>query len=178
MTLTFSVNEGAQQVLQAVEVTGNEITSGKVVTQALRFEIGKPVDLDEWALSRKRLYDTNVFRLVDIQPLPVGDAVNGVQQVKAVVTVEEYPQWSFRYGFQLEGERRTDIEEFTSSRNAGVVSEIRNPNLFGRALTGGLFGMYQRDRQDGVGLCCHLTAVRLGGAIDALRVLRARSPAR
>ena len=72
-----------------------------------------------------------------------------MQPVKAVVTVEEYPQWSFRYGFQLEGERRTDIEEFTSARNAGVVSEIRNPNLFGRALTGGLFGMYQRDRQDG-----------------------------
>ena len=147
--LAFNVNEGTQQVLQAVELTGNEVTRGKVLTQALRFEIGKPVDLDEWALARKRLYDTNVFRLVDIQPVPVGEAANGVQQVKAVVTVEEYPQWSFRYGFQLEGERRTDIEEFTNARNAGVVSEIRNPNLFGRALTGGVFGMYTRDRQDG-----------------------------
>jgi outer membrane protein assembly factor BamA len=120
-----------------------------VLTQALRFELGQPVDLDEWALARKRLYDTNVFRVVDIQPVPVDAAANGVQQVKAMVTVEEYPQWSFRYGFQLEGERRTDIEEFTSARNAGVVSELRNPNLFGRALTGGLFGMYTRDRQDG-----------------------------
>ena len=149
VVLTFNVNEGSQQVLQAVEVTGNEVTRGKVLTEALRFEIGQPVDLDAWALARKRLYDTNVFRLVDIQPVPVGEAANGVQQVKAVVTVEEYPQWSFRYGFQLEGERRTDIEEFTNARNAGVVSEIRNPNLFGRALTGGVFGMYTRDRQDG-----------------------------
>ena len=149
VSLTFSVNEGSQQVLQAVEVTGNEVTRGKVLTEALRFEIGQPVDLDAWALARKRLYDTNVFRLVDIQPVPVGDAANGVQPVKAVVTVEEYPQWSFRYGFQLEGERRTDLEEFTNARNAGVVSEIRNPNLFGRALTGGVFGMYTRDRQDG-----------------------------
>jgi outer membrane protein insertion porin family len=118
------------------------------LSQALRFELGQPVELDEWALARKRLYDTNVFRLVDIQPVPVGEAANGVQPVKAVVTVEEYPQWSFRYGFQVEGERRLELEEFTSTRNAGVVSEIRNPNLFGRALTGGLFGMYQRDRQD------------------------------
>jgi outer membrane protein insertion porin family len=148
VALTFSVNEGRQQVLQAVELTGNEVTDGKVLTQALRFELGQPVDLDEWALARKRLYDTNVFRLVDIQPVPVGEATNGVQQVKAVVTVEEYPQWSFRYGFQVEGERRLELEEFTSTRNAGVVSELRNPNLFGRALTGGLFGMYQRDRQD------------------------------
>ena len=118
------------------------------MTQALRFELGKPVDLDEWTLARKRLYDTNVFRLVDIQPVPVGDPVNGVQQVKAVVTVDEYPQWSVRYGFQLEGERQLELDEFTSTRNAGVVGEVRNPNLFGRALTGGLYGMYQRNSQD------------------------------
>ena len=148
VALTFSVSEGIQQVLQSVEIGGNEVTRGKVLTQALRFELGKPVDLDEWTLARKRLYDTNVFRLVDIQPLPVGDPVNGVQQVKAVVTVEELPQWAVRYGFQIEGQRHLELDEFTSSRNVGVVGEVRNPNLFGRALTGGLFGMYQRNSQD------------------------------
>ena len=56
------------QILQDVAMSGLEITRGPVVTDALRFELGKPVDLDEWALSRKRLYDTNVFRLVEIQP--------------------------------------------------------------------------------------------------------------
>jgi outer membrane translocation and assembly module TamA len=80
--------------------------------------------------------------------VPLDETVDGVQPVTAVVTVEEYPAWSFRYGFQLEGERRAELDEFTSSRNAGVVSELRTPNLFGRALTGGVFGMYQRDRQD------------------------------
>ena len=148
VTLTFKVTEGRQQVLQAVELTGNEVTNGKVLTQALRFKLGEPVDLDEWALARKRLYDTNVFRLVDIQPAPLGDSAGEVQPVKAVVKVEEYPAWSFRYGFQVEGERRAELEEFTSTRNAGVVSEIRTPNLFGRALTGGIFGMYRRDQQD------------------------------
>ena len=148
VALTFAVTEGTQQVLQEVQVTGNEVTRNRVLAQALRFELGKPVDLDEWTLARKRLYDTNVFRLVDIQPLPAGDPADGVQPVKAVVTVEEYPQWAVRYGFQLEGERRAELDEFTSTRNAGVVGEIRNPNLFGRALTGGVFGMYQRDRQD------------------------------
>jgi len=99
-------------------------------------------------VARKRLYDTNVFRLVDLQPVPTGEPVNGVQQVKALVKVDEYPEWSVRYGFQLEGERQANLDEFTSTRNAGVVGEVRNPNLFGRALTGGLFGMYQRDRRD------------------------------
>ncbi|HEX6163491.1 MAG TPA: translocation/assembly module TamB domain-containing protein [Vicinamibacterales bacterium] len=148
VALTFSVNEGMQQVLQEVEITGNEVTKPKVLTQALRFTLGEPVDLDAWTLARKRLYDTNVFRVVDIQPVPVGDAAGGVQPVKATVRVEEYPQWSVRYGVQLEGERRAEFDEFTSTRNAGVVAEVRNPNLFGRALTGGVFGMYQRNRQD------------------------------
>lgn len=148
VSLTFSVIEGTQQVLQSVDISGNEITKQKVLTQALKFELGKPVDLDEWAKARKRLYDTNVFRLVDLQSVPVGDPVNGVQQVKAVVQVEEYPEWSVRYGFQLEGERQAQIDEFTSTRNLGVVGELRTPNLFGRALTSGVFGMYQRDRRD------------------------------
>lgn len=148
VTLTFAVTEGPRQVLQDVETTGLEVTRGEVLTDALRFELGKPVDLDDWALARKRLYDTNVFRVVDIQPVPIGDVVDGVQPVKARVTVEEYPQWSFRYGFQMESERQAELDEFTSTRNAGVVAEIKNPNLFGRALTLGAFGMYQYDRRD------------------------------
>jgi outer membrane protein assembly factor BamA len=148
VTLTFAVTEGVQQVLQVVEPTGLDVTRGTVLTEALRFELGKPVDLDEWAMARKRLYDTNVFRLVEIQPVPIGDVVNGVQQVRARVAVEEYPAWSFRYGFQIEGDRNEDIEEFTSARNLGVVAELKTPNLFGRALTFGAFGMYQNDRRD------------------------------
>ncbi|MEO7158570.1 MAG: translocation/assembly module TamB domain-containing protein [Vicinamibacterales bacterium] len=146
--LTFKIVEGTQQVLQDVELAGNDVTHNRVLTQALRFELGKPVDLDEWTLARKRLYDTNVFRLVEIQPVAVGEPVNGVQAVKAAVKVEEYPAWNLRYGFQLEGERQAQLDEFTNTRNAGVVAEIRNPNLLGRALTGGLFGMYERDRRD------------------------------
>ncbi len=148
VTLAAQVTEGQQQVLQDVEITGREVTSGDVITQALRFEFGKPVNLDEWAVARKRLYDTNVFRIVDIQPTPVGDPVNGVQQVKALVSLEEYPEWNFRYGFQVEGERTLEAEEFTTARNLGVVGELKNSNLFGRALTLGLFGLYEYDSRD------------------------------
>jgi outer membrane protein insertion porin family len=148
VTLLFEVTEGPQQLLQEVVTTGNEITSDKVITQALQFELGKPANLDEWARARKRLYDTNVFRQVDIQAVPMGEVVDGVQPVKAQVSVVEYPAWSLRYGTQLENERKADIEEFTSSRNLGLVGEVKNPNLFGRALTLGLFGQYEREQQD------------------------------
>lgn len=148
VTLVFEVTEGPQQVLREVVTTGTEITSDKVISQALHFELGKPADLDEWARARKRLYDTNVFRQVDIQAVPMGEVVDGVQPVKAQVSVVEYPAWSLRYGTQLESERKADIEEFTSSRNLGLVAEIKNPNLLGRALTLGLFGQYEREQQD------------------------------
>lgn len=148
VTVTFTIAEGPQQVLKDIQITGNDVTRGHVFTEALEFDLGTPVNLDAWTLARKRLYDTNVFRIVDIQPVPMGEAVDGVQPVKAVVTVEEAPQWAVRYGVQLEGERQARLDEFTSTRNAGVVGELRNPNLFGRALSGGLFGMYQRNSQD------------------------------
>ena len=149
VTVTFAITEGPQQILNTVELGGNDLTNQKVLTEALHFELGKPVDLDEWAKARKRLYDTNVFRLVDIQPVPAGEAgADGTQPVKAVVHVEEYPRWSFRYGFQLEGERQAQFDEFTSTKNLGVVAELRTPNLFGRALNSGVFGLYERDRHD------------------------------
>ena len=72
--------------------------------------------------------------------LAAGDAgADGAQPVKAVVHVEEYPRWSFRYGVQLEGERQAQFDEFTSTKNLGVVAELRTPNLFGRALNSGVF---------------------------------------
>jgi outer membrane protein insertion porin family len=148
VALTVAVTEGTQDVLRSVEMSGREVTQGQVLTEAMRFELGQPVNLDTWALARKRLYDTNVFRLVDIQAVPAGDAVNGVQPVTALVTVQEYPQWSLRYGVQLEGDRTLELGEFTSTRNLGGVAELKNPNLFGRALTFGLSGLYEYDRRD------------------------------
>ena len=160
VALTFEVNEGPRQVLRDVETTGAERTAGDVITGALRFELGKPVDLDEFARARKRLYDTNVFRQVDVEPVPMGDPVDGVQPVKAVVTIQEYPQWSLRYGLQIEGERTPTVGEFASTKNLGVVSELKNPNLFGRALTFGLFGQYQYDNRDAT---MYLSTSRLFG---------------
>ena len=77
----------------------------------------------------------------------MGEVVDGVQPVKAQVSVVKNPPGRCVTA-QLEGERQADIEEFTSTRNLGLVAEVKNPNLFGRALTLGLFGQYEREQQD------------------------------
>jgi outer membrane protein assembly factor BamA len=75
-----------------------------------------------------------------------------VQQVQARVTVEEYPPWRLRYGFQVDRERDTREtpsvdEESQFTLNLGAIGEVRNQNLFGRAITGGAAARVERDFQ-------------------------------
>lgn len=141
----LTVTEGPQQVLQNVVTSGTTRTREGVVDRALRLKVGEPVNLEEWSLARKRLFDTNVFRTVDIQAVPIGEPVDGVQPVRASVTVEEYPVWRLRYGFQVDREPEDLVTEQRIRYAPGVLGELRNQNLFGRALTGGVAGLVERD---------------------------------
>src|SRR5690606_39645814 len=87
----FAVVEGPQQVLVEVTTQGATRTDEDVVRRALRLRLGEPVNLGDWAQARKRLYDTNVFRQVDIEPVPLEptaeQAAQGIQPVRAAVRV-------------------------------------------------------------------------------------------
>ncbi len=148
-TLAVTVAEGPQEVLQEVVTAGDTRTRPGVIDQALRLRLGQPVNLEEWAAARKRLYDTNVFRVVDIEPVPMGEAVDGVQPVRARVTVEEYAPWRLRYGLQFDRERIDLEEDGELDNNIGAIVDVRNQNLFGRALTGGVAARVERDYFNG-----------------------------
>jgi outer membrane protein insertion porin family len=149
LVLLVSVSEGPQQVLAEVQATGATRTREGIVDRALRLRVGEPVSLDEWAEARRRLYDTNVFRTVDIKAIPLGDPVDGVQQVRALVVVEEHPNWRLRYGFQVYREPVDEGEERRLETNPGAIAELRNANLLGRALIGGVAARVERDYQYG-----------------------------
>jgi outer membrane protein assembly complex protein YaeT len=151
--VAFAVTEGPQQIVREVTTQGETHTRPGVIRRALRIEPGQMVNLRQWSQARKRLYDTNVFRQVDIEPIPIEptpeDKVAGVQPVRVVVRVIEYPVWRLRYGMQLNDERTSletaPIEE--RQQNIGILADIRNQNLFGRAFTAGIAGRYDRDRR-------------------------------
>lgn len=149
--LAFTVVEGPRQVLREVVTSGATRTREGIVDRALRLHVGQPVNLEEWSMARKRLFDTNVFRAVDIQAVPMGESVEGEQDVRAVVTVEEYPPWRVRYGVQADRKREdvVDAEDPQLTTRLGVTGEIRNQNLFGRALTTGASTLIERDFQRG-----------------------------
>jgi outer membrane protein assembly complex protein YaeT len=155
VNLSFAVLEGLQQVLRNVETQGATRTDPDVIRRALRLRVGAPVNLADWSLARKRLYDTNVFRQVDIEPVPMEptteESAAGIQPVTAMVRVTEYPVWRLRYGGQFTDETApvSDPDGDTRLQSLGVLADLQNQNLFGRAITAGIAGRYERDRQAG-----------------------------
>jgi outer membrane protein assembly complex protein YaeT len=150
------IAEGPQQVLAGMAVTGSTRTREGVIERVLRLPMDRPVDLNEWALARKRLYDTGVFRQVDLEPEPAGDVADGIEPVRARVTVQEWPAWRLRYGVQWNDAQPDDEaisvpgESAGRSQSLGVVVDLRSQNLFGRAIGTGLFGHLERDRRSAV----------------------------
>lgn len=150
-TLSFDVSAGREQRLAEVVVDGAGRTRPGAVVNALGLHTGSPVDLSQWALARKRLFDTNVFRQVDVRPeaLPEPNA-DGTESVRARVTVTEWPTWRLRYGLQLDDRAEAAAGEDTSEgrrRDLGLVANLQNRNVFGRAFTFGLYGRVERRRQ-------------------------------
>jgi outer membrane protein assembly complex protein YaeT len=151
--VSFAVKEGPQQIVREVVTEGATETRDGVITGALNIDPGEPVDFAQWSIARKRLYDTNVFRQVDIEAVPIEasaeETAAGMQPVRAVVRVIEYPVWRLRYGLQFNDEKtslQTDpIEQ--RQQTLGILADIRNQNLMGRAITAGLAGRYERDRR-------------------------------
>lgn len=152
IAITFDVQEGPQQMLREVSTEGATRTRNETIRRALRLEPGQPVNLEQWSQSRKRMYDTNVFRQVDIEPVtmeatPEEDAAN-IQPIRAVVRVSEYPVWRLRYGVQYRDEQADEeATAQTTQRGFGVLGDLQNRNLFGRAVTGGVAVSYQPWRQ-------------------------------
>jgi outer membrane protein insertion porin family len=151
--IAFTVTEGPQQIVREVTTDGATRTRPGVISKALRIRPGEPVNLAVWAQARKRLYDTNVFRQVDLEAIPLDatpeDKAANVQPVRAMVRVIEYPVWRLRYGLQVNDERTSAEDEDVESRqqSLGILTDIRNQNLFGRALTAGAAARYERDRR-------------------------------
>lgn len=149
----IDVAPGRQQRLAGVVVSGADRTHPGAVENALGLDPGDPVNFTQWAQARKRVFDTNVFRQVDVRPevLPTPNA-DGTEAVNARVTVAEWPTWRLRYGLQLDDRSQGEQGDDTSlarRRDLGVVGNLQNRNVFGRAFTFGVFGQVARRLRSG-----------------------------
>jgi outer membrane protein insertion porin family len=148
VALTVSLDEGPRQVLADVAIEGVRRTRPGLVRTELQLEAGQPVNLAAWARARKRLYDTSVFRQVDIQAVPIAAPPSAApppaeQPMRARVTLDEWPPLRVRYGFEVE-DTVTPASESRTLR-PGVAADVSYRNVFGRAASTGLALRYTKD---------------------------------
>src|SRR5262249_17441483 len=63
--LTFTVEEGEQQFVRQVVITGNRRTRTRLIDQAITLNPGDPLSPTEMTQIQRRLYDLGVFAKVD-----------------------------------------------------------------------------------------------------------------
>ena len=66
----FTIVEGGQQVLGEVVVIGNRAIDADVIVEAVGLSIGAPLSVDDLLQARARVFETGLFRHVDVQSEP------------------------------------------------------------------------------------------------------------
>ena len=145
--VVFAIAEGPQQILRDVSVSGAGVTSAGTIDRALDLETGEPLDMSDVYAAQKRLYDTSVFQTVDIQVEPIEGAAPteaGTQPVLARVNLQELPRYRFRYGVRVSD--ALDPAEGTRQVRPGLVADLLDRNVFGRAISAGVAGQLESNR--------------------------------
>ena len=143
--VTFVVAQGARQLLGEVVVAGNRAIDPDVIVRALGLPIDAPLRAEDLLRARARVFDTGLFRRVDVESEP-GDPPAGdgrVVPVRLRVTVEEWPAVRLRYGFQV-AEERPETEIVGRVLVPGLSADLTRRTLFGRAITVGGAAVAQR----------------------------------
>jgi len=148
---------GPRSILSGVIVEGAD-SEKPLVARAIELTPGAPVSPVAIGRTRRALYDSDVFRNVEIalEPADASAApadlrgpppVEGVDRpVVARVRLEERPRYRFRYGFALNDEVVSPEER---DQRLGFAADLENRNLFGSGAILGLSARIRRDQQVG-----------------------------
>ena len=148
--LTFEVTEGSRQTIGDIVISGSAGVDTDVVTRAMGLTIGAPLEPAELLRARTRLFNTGLFRRVDVSTEPINrvSAADPDQPVRIRVALEAWPALRLRYGLQAAQEFSSTSVPAERDVVPGLIADVTRRTVFGRAvsLTGSL--QYQpRDRQ-------------------------------
>ena len=130
--VVFSVVEGYQSIIGEVVVAGNVKTTDHLVREQVELEPAQPIDVSKLAQSRRNLYETGAFSVVDItrEELPQ-NGHSGQQPVRLNVSVREVQPIQLRYG-----------ASYDTERGPGGTVDLSNHNTLGKARVIGLRARY------------------------------------
>jgi outer membrane protein assembly factor BamA len=144
--VSFTINEGRQSVIAGISLSGNDRVSDHLVQEQIQLVDAQPLDLSALAKSRRNLYDTGAFSVVDIkrEEIPESGSTDGSQgppQEKPVainVQLREVQPFQIRYG-----------ASYDTERGVGGIFDISNHNSLGGAREIGLRSRYDRQLHEG-----------------------------
>jgi outer membrane protein assembly factor BamA/autotransporter translocation and assembly factor TamB len=150
VAIAFAIDEGPRQVLAEIEIEQSRGVDRDVITRALDLETNQPLASDAWLHARRRVFDTGLFRRVDVTAEPLTEAAPDAetQPMRVRVTVQPWPALRLRYGFQV-AEERPEGEVEGRELVPGLSADITRRTLFGRAVTVGAAIDYERREQSG-----------------------------
>ena len=149
VAVLVTVQPGVRSVVGEVQVIGRGNTREMIVRHAIDLPVGSAVSASTAERAQRRLYQTEAFRSVDVQLMPMTDvpaaltapapatgagAVPPDQPTRVVVRLEEGPLYRLRYGVSLTDDLTVATQ--ISDLRPGVSAELRRRNLFGTALGG------------------------------------------
>jgi len=144
--VSFTINEGRQSVVAGITIGGNDRVSNHLVQEQIQLVDAQPLDLTALAKSRRNLYDTGAFSVVDITRRDVSESGSTddsqlTPQEKPVaveVQVREVQPFQIRYG-----------ASYDTERGVGGIFDISNHNSLGGAREVGLRSRYDRQLHEG-----------------------------
>jgi outer membrane protein assembly complex protein YaeT len=138
----FQIEERRQDVIQKITIEGNEQSSDEFVRRQLTFSEGDILDFEKVGESRRNLYQTGIFTMVDIRTetleKPAGVSPERVKPVSVTLQLREIRPYRILYG-----------GFYDTERGPGAIADASHRNFLGRAITLGLRTRYDSDLREG-----------------------------
>ena len=137
--VTYRITEGPKEVVQKIEISGNDATSDNLVRSQLALKVGDAVEPAKVTESRRNLYSTGAYALVDLERVPTGDVSQaGIKPILLRAKLREVQPFDLRYGAY-----------FDTDRGPGAIVDFTNRNSLGSARAIGGRLRYDGDFREG-----------------------------
>ncbi len=149
IAIVYKIKEGRRHVISSIEVSGQARTGKDFILKASGLKPGQPLSSEGLGIGQKRLYDTRVFRSVNIESAPEdaagvkpeekedggsenkAAAADGIPE-KVRIEVREMPPLTLSYGLRynteekFEGFGELDFRSLFGEGRTGLLAFRRN----------------------------------------------------
>jgi outer membrane protein insertion porin family len=146
--VAFKIVEGPQSVIADITIAGNDRVSDRLVRRQIHLTPSEPLDLNALARSRRSLYDTGAFSLVDITSRELeGEAAVALARETngGSSEAQDSPQKPVEIGVQVREVQPFQIRygaSYDTEGGIGGIFDITNRNSLGGARELGIRSRY------------------------------------